>query len=267
MADRFQHPRLPASHHFSHRGKVQATDKFCHFADNSGGSFFSVILLSPVHRTGTSAACAAPWIYFGSQFKLFYWTSSVPEGHKKESIRQGNMKKERKPLKIRCKYCGATKTRSGKPFTVHTIKMHAGRAHGKKRPPRMLGLTLSEREVQVLKLVSTGLSNHSISRRLRLSPFTISCHLRNCFAKLGVHTRAQAIAQTLKQFAPPEAIRRDARPARSTGAESNHSFCPDCRQLLASLTASRLTKAAAIQARIEGLSRQLFRLTSPGGRF
>ena len=51
---------------------------------------------------------------------------------------------------------------------------------------------LTEREVEVLRLVAIGLSNDDIARRLVVSPRTVHTHLRALFAKLGVSTRAAA---------------------------------------------------------------------------
>jgi LuxR family maltose regulon positive regulatory protein len=54
---------------------------------------------------------------------------------------------------------------------------------------------LSDRELEVLKLIAAGLSNQEIAGRLFLSPNTVKVHTYNLYAKLGVHTRTQAAAQ------------------------------------------------------------------------
>jgi len=61
-------------------------------------------------------------------------------------------------------------------------------------------LGLSAREVDVLRLLSDGLSNRDLSRSLAISPDTVKWHLKNIFGKLGVESRAQAIvtAQRLR---------------------------------------------------------------------
>jgi LuxR family maltose regulon positive regulatory protein len=64
---------------------------------------------------------------------------------------------------------------------------------------------LSAREVDVLRLLSDGLSNRDLSRSLAISPDTVKWHLKNIFGKLGVESRAQAIvtAQRLRLIQAP----------------------------------------------------------------
>lgn len=54
--------------------------------------------------------------------------------------------------------------------------------------------TLTAREVEVLRLVSTGLTNKGIAGRLSLSEKTVARHLSNIFGKLGLSSRAGATA-------------------------------------------------------------------------
>ena len=53
---------------------------------------------------------------------------------------------------------------------------------------------LTPRELEVLRLVSTGLTNRGIGAKLSLSEKTVARHLANIFGKLGISTRAAATA-------------------------------------------------------------------------
>ena len=53
---------------------------------------------------------------------------------------------------------------------------------------------LSARQREVLLLVAQGMSNKAIGRQLFLSTSTVNYHLTSVFNKLGVGTRAQAVA-------------------------------------------------------------------------
>ncbi|WNF25870.1 LuxR C-terminal-related transcriptional regulator [Streptomyces sp. C11-1] len=55
----------------------------------------------------------------------------------------------------------------------------------------MIGLT--RREGEVLRLVAAGLTNSEIASRLFLSTRTVDMHVRNLLAKLGCHTRTEAV--------------------------------------------------------------------------
>ena len=53
--------------------------------------------------------------------------------------------------------------------------------------------SLSQREREILALLTDGLSNAEIAERLAISEKTVRNHVSNLFDKLGVWTRAQAI--------------------------------------------------------------------------
>jgi two-component system, NarL family, nitrate/nitrite response regulator NarL len=58
---------------------------------------------------------------------------------------------------------------------------------------------LTPREVEVLALVGEGASNKAVARRLGISAHTVKFHLEAVFRKLGVATRAEAVARGLRQ--------------------------------------------------------------------
>jgi LuxR family maltose regulon positive regulatory protein len=61
---------------------------------------------------------------------------------------------------------------------------------------REVGLEpLSERELEVLRLIAEGLTNREIAFRLTLAQSTVKVHTRNIYGKLDVHSRVQAAAR------------------------------------------------------------------------
>jgi len=52
---------------------------------------------------------------------------------------------------------------------------------------------LSDREIEVLRLVAEGLSRQEIAAKLVLSLNTVKTHARNIYSKLGVHSQLQAV--------------------------------------------------------------------------
>lgn len=57
---------------------------------------------------------------------------------------------------------------------------------------------LSPRELEVLELVATGMSDTQVAQRLVLSPRTVSTHLQSIYNKLGVNSRAAATRAALE---------------------------------------------------------------------
>lgn len=62
-----------------------------------------------------------------------------------------------------------------------------------------LASQLSEREIEVLKLVSSGLRNKEIGDALHLVESTVKVHLANVFMKLGVSDRTQAVLAGIRR--------------------------------------------------------------------
>lgn len=68
---------------------------------------------------------------------------------------------------------------------------------GSRPGPRTAG-PLTSRERQVLRLISHGLSNAGIGERLFISPKTVEHHVGRILSKLGLRSRAEAVAWALR---------------------------------------------------------------------
>lgn len=58
--------------------------------------------------------------------------------------------------------------------------------------------SLTDREREILELLAQGLSNKAIAARLYLSIRTVEGHLANIYARLGVHSRTEAMLVAVK---------------------------------------------------------------------
>ena len=55
--------------------------------------------------------------------------------------------------------------------------------------------TLTGRELEILRLIATGLRNEEIADRLYISLATVKRHIANTYGKLGVTHRTEAVAR------------------------------------------------------------------------
>ncbi|WP_295852585.1 response regulator transcription factor [uncultured Microbacterium sp.] len=67
----------------------------------------------------------------------------------------------------------------------------AGRLLARLREPRV---TLSVREIEVMRLVARGASNAEVAARLHITDATVKSHLAHVFSKLGVSSRTAAVS-------------------------------------------------------------------------
>jgi NarL family two-component system response regulator LiaR len=77
--------------------------------------------------------------------------------------------------------------------TVMAPEVHAAMDETLRRP-HLPGADLTEREREVLNLVTQGLSNQQIADRLSITRSTVKFHIGSIFTKLGIATRSEAIA-------------------------------------------------------------------------
>jgi DNA-binding NarL/FixJ family response regulator len=65
--------------------------------------------------------------------------------------------------------------------------------------PKQLGAKLTDREMQVLRLVAQGLNNKDIAEQLFISENTVKNHIRNILDKLHLHSRMEAVVYAVKE--------------------------------------------------------------------
>lgn len=68
----------------------------------------------------------------------------------------------------------------------------AGRLMARMRAPQV---SLSAREIEVLRLVAEGASNIDVAAQLHISDATVKSHLVHVFSKLGVNSRTAAVSE------------------------------------------------------------------------
>ena len=64
---------------------------------------------------------------------------------------------------------------------------------------RMFQAVLTNREVEVLRLVARGMRNKEIAAELNISDETVQGHVKNILAKLAVHDRTEAVAVAIRR--------------------------------------------------------------------
>jgi DNA-binding NarL/FixJ family response regulator len=86
--------------------------------------------------------------------------------------------------------------RGGSPMTTHIARKVV--QSFQKAPPAQPAENLSEREQQVLDLLSKGLMYKEIADKLQISYETVHTYIRRIYEKLSVRTRTEAVAKFLR---------------------------------------------------------------------
>jgi LuxR family maltose regulon positive regulatory protein len=86
------------------------------------------------------------------------------------------------------------------PYSTKYINKILEAFEGAKSRQKTAGIdeSLSEREIEVLKLIAAGLTNQDIAEKLFISLNTVRTHTKNINSKLDVHSRTQAVARAKK---------------------------------------------------------------------
>ena len=87
-----------------------------------------------------------------------------------------------------------------KPFVLDELLARVQRLAKRTRPiARTVVAGLTRRELEILRLLACGLDHIDIARDLVITAKTVEKHIEHILLKLGVHSRAQAIALALQQ--------------------------------------------------------------------
>jgi two-component system NarL family response regulator len=82
---------------------------------------------------------------------------------------------------------------------IHSGEKYIPPAVGAKLLQRMSNPELSERELEVLRLMAQGMSNQEIGTALSIGESTIKSHVNRILSKLGVNDRTQAVIIAVKR--------------------------------------------------------------------
>lgn len=87
-----------------------------------------------------------------------------------------------------------------KPFVLDELLARVQRLAKRSRPiARTVVAGLTRRELEILRLLACGMDHVDIARDLVIAAKTVEKHIEHILLKLGVHSRAQAIALALQQ--------------------------------------------------------------------
>jgi DNA-binding NarL/FixJ family response regulator len=70
---------------------------------------------------------------------------------------------------------------------------------GEERPQQVPAPRLTEREMEVLRLMARGMNNRDIAKDLFISENTVKNHVRNILEKLQIHSRMEAVMVAVRE--------------------------------------------------------------------
>jgi NarL family two-component system response regulator LiaR len=84
------------------------------------------------------------------------------------------------------------------PATLTRLLHQVSKEREARRDAQALLDDLTDREREILQLLAEGMRNDEIAQKLFISPQTVQTHVRNLLAKLGVHSKLEAVAFAVK---------------------------------------------------------------------
>jgi PAS domain S-box-containing protein len=113
-----------------------------------------------------------------------------------------------RPIWINLSTLTLTPGQNGGPLTVHLFrdvtatKELLGLVRERLTAPAAAeanGDALTRREMEILRMIATGVSTKAAADQLHVSPATVRNHVQNILGKLGAHSRLEAVAMANRQ--------------------------------------------------------------------
>jgi DNA-binding NarL/FixJ family response regulator len=82
---------------------------------------------------------------------------------------------------------------------VERVRLLLRRGHKVNGARALISAPLTPRESDVLRMLAEGLDQGAVAGRLVISPKTVETHIEHILTKLGVHSRAQAVALAYRE--------------------------------------------------------------------
>ncbi|HFD80379.1 MAG TPA: PAS and helix-turn-helix domain-containing protein [Gammaproteobacteria bacterium] len=89
---------------------------------------------------------------------------------------------------------------SVRPVSGHRLLRRLASESRQVRPDKRGHSSLTVRETEVLKKAAEGANTAEIAELLSISPATVKNHFKHIFAKLEVHSRAEAVSHAMQQL-------------------------------------------------------------------
>lgn len=158
------------------------------------------IILLDLNLPGMTGLEAIPWIKdYTPKAKIIVLSQSEAEPDVLQAIKAGAdgyllKSSTMETIKQNIRHVnagGATIDPALARCVIHTLQT--------KLPPNYtVNIELTKRECQVLEAIADGLSQKQAGERLKISPHTITDHLKNIYIKLKVQNAPQAIAKAFR---------------------------------------------------------------------
>jgi PAS domain S-box-containing protein len=134
--------------------------------------------------------------------------SLVRMGDPVQSFDMRTRTKQGRPIWINLSTLTVPAGQAGGPLTIHLFRdvtatkelLGLVRERLTAPPPaEVTGDALTRREVEVLRMIATGMSTKAAADKLHVSPATVRNHVQNILGKLGAHSRLEAVAKATRQ--------------------------------------------------------------------